>query len=144
MEIEINEKKNNPLFKRTEVYFTVVHPNEATPNRAIIQNELAEALNTKKDHVIIDRINSGFGIQKTKGYAKVYSSRNVAESIERKHQITRNLSSEPQAKKEKKESALEESPAEPPQEEPSTEKPKEESTEGDTAEQSQKEKEATE
>jgi small subunit ribosomal protein S24e len=126
MEIEINEKKNNPLFKRTEVYFTVVHPNEKTPNRAIIQSELAEALNTKKDNVIVDTINSGFGVQKTKGYAKVYSSRKIAETIERKHQLARNKASESSGKKDKEAKKTEEKPAEEPPKEPASEESSEE------------------
>jgi small subunit ribosomal protein S24e len=130
MEIEINEKKNNPLFKRTEVYFTVVHPNEATPNRAIIQSELADALNANKDHIIIDRIHSGFGVQKTKGYAKVYTSRTYAESIERKHQLERNKASSSQPKKGEKGPTAQKQPAEKSPEESSDESNKEGPSEG--------------
>ena len=39
MEIEINSKRNNPLLNRTEVYFTVKHSGEGTPNREIIRSE---------------------------------------------------------------------------------------------------------
>ncbi|MCK5346249.1 MAG: 30S ribosomal protein S24e [Candidatus Heimdallarchaeota archaeon] len=142
MEIEINEKKNNPLFKRTEVNFTVVHPNEGTPNRAIIQSELADALNTKRENIIIDSIKSGFGVQKTKGYAKVYTSRKIAESIERKHQLERNNPSGSSGKKEKDVKKTEEKPAEEPAGEPAVES-KEESKE-EAPEEKTKEKEAAE
>ena len=139
MEIEINEKKNNPLFKRTEVYFTVVHPNEGTPNRAIIQSELAEALNTKKDNIIIDTIDSGFGVQKTSGYAKVYSSQKIAESIERKHQLERNKISDSSTKKEKEIKKSNEKPDEEPAKKPA-EKSSEESEEEPKKENASEEK----
>lgn len=99
MEIEITNKKNNQLFKRTEVHFIIKHENQGTPNKAIMRNELAEALNAKKDQIIIDRVESSFGIQETKGYAKVYSSRKEAEDIERKHILKRNKVSESKPKK---------------------------------------------
>ena len=81
MEIEITDKKNNPFLKRTEVKFIISHINQSTPNQAIIRNELAQSLNAKKEHIIIDHIESHFGIQKTRGYAKVYTSRKEAESL---------------------------------------------------------------
>ena len=144
MEIEINEKKNNPLFKRTEVYFTVVHPNEATPNRAIIQSELADALNANKDHIIIDTLHSGFGVQKTKGYAKVYSSKKYAESLERKHQLQRNTTAASQGKKGSKEQKVEEKAAETPAEESSevaSEESAEESKESEASKEESKKEE---
>jgi ribosomal protein S24E len=99
MEIEITDKKTNPFFKRTEVHFVIKHDNQGTPNQAIIRNELAESLNVKKDTIIIDTIHSSYGLQHTKGYAKVYSSRKEAESIEREHILIRNKISEGKPKK---------------------------------------------
>jgi len=120
MELEINEKKNNPLFKRTEVYFTITHENEKTTNRKIIQNQLAEALNAKKEAIIVERIDSSFGLQQTKGYAKIYSSQKDAEAIERKHQLKRNKIS---GKSTKEETKTEEKIAEEKKEKPAEEKP---------------------
>jgi small subunit ribosomal protein S24e len=90
MEIEINTKKNNILLGRTEVYFTINHTGEKTPNREIIQTELADILNAKKSCIIIDNICSETGIQKSRGYAKVYSSIKKAQDIERIHIQKRN------------------------------------------------------
>jgi len=131
MEIEIDSKKNNPLLNRTEVHFTIQHEGEKTPNREIIRSELAEKLNAKKENIIINDIQSSSGIQKSIGYAKIYSSVKKAEEMERKHILKRNKIS---GKKEKKEGEKkpEEKPAsaeEPPKEEkPSEEPPKEEET----------------
>ena len=91
MEIEINEKKNNPYLKRTEVNFTITHENQKTPNRDVVRSELADSLNAKKENIIIERLDSGFGSRKTSGYAKIYSSRKDAEEMEYKYIIKRNV-----------------------------------------------------
>ena len=118
MEIEINEKKNNPLFNRTEVHFTINHEGEGTPNREIIRSEIADKLNVKKENIIINNIYSSFGVQKSKGYAKIYTNPKKAESIERKYILKRNKVDGKEKKKEedKKESSTV-SKEEPPKEE---------------------------
>ncbi len=112
--MEIDSKKNNPLFDRTEVHFTIQHEGEKTPNREIIRSELAEKLNAKKENIIINDIQSSSGIQKSTGYAKIYSSVKKAEEMERKHILKRNKIS---GKKEKKEGEKAETAEEPPKEE---------------------------
>ncbi|MCJ7570973.1 MAG: 30S ribosomal protein S24e [Candidatus Thermoplasmatota archaeon] len=109
MEIEIDSKKNNPLLKRTEVYFTVKHTGEGTPNREIIRNELAEKLNSKKENVVVNIMKPGFGIQETTGYAKVYSSLESSKGLEREHILKRNKLGE--TKKDKKEAKTSEASA---------------------------------
>jgi small subunit ribosomal protein S24e len=120
MEIEIDSKINNPLFNRTEVHFTIQHEGEKTPNREIIRSELAEKLNAKKEDIIINDIQSSSGIQRSIGYAKIYSSMKKAGEMERKHILKRNKIS---GKKEKKEGEKTENREKPPKEE---EKPAEE------------------
>ena len=138
MEVEIDSKKNNPLLNRTEVHFSIQHEGEKTPNRELIRNELAEKLNAKKENIIINYIQSSTGIQKSIGYAKVYSSVKNAEEMERKYILKRNKIS---GKKEKKEEEKkpEDKPArveEPPKEEKSSkEPPKEEKKQTEEKEQ---------
>ncbi len=108
MEIEIDSKKNNPLLKRTEVYFTVKHTGEKTPNREIIRSELADKLNSKKENVVLNVMKPGFGINETTGYAKIYSSLNNLKSLEKKHILKRNKLIE--VKKDKKETKTSEKP----------------------------------
>ena len=110
MEIEITDKKNNPFLKRTEVQFIISHENQKTPNQVIIKNELANSLNTNKENIIIDHLRSNYGIQKTYGYAKIYSSRKEAETIEQKYILKRNKMVGKKA--EKKEESTEETPTE--------------------------------
>jgi small subunit ribosomal protein S24e len=125
MDIEINEKKNNPLFNRTEVHFTINHEGEGTPNREIIRSEIADKLNVKKENIIINNITSSFGIQKSRGYAKIYTNPKKAEDLERKYILKRNQIIQKGKKKDedKKEPAKETTTIEPPKEEDkSTEK----------------------
>ena len=116
MEIEINEKKNNPLFNRTEVHFTIIHEGEGTPNREIIRSEIADKLNVKKENIIINNINSSFGIQKSRGYAKIYTNPKNAENLERKYILKRNQATQKVKKKDedKKQPIKEESKIEDP------------------------------
>ncbi len=106
MEIELDSKKNNPLLKRTEVYFTVKHEGEKTPNREIIRSELADKLNSKKENVIINILKSSFGKHETTGYAKIYSSIESIKGLERNYILKRNKIGE--TKKDKKEAKISE------------------------------------
>jgi len=130
MEIEIDSKKNNPLLNRTEIYFTIKHLGEKTPNREIIRAELADKLNMKKEEVIVDSVHTTFGIQEITGYAKVYSSHDKLKGLEREHILVRNKLMQAK-KKEKEEKVKAAKPAEgakeeakPAKEEPKTEAPK--------------------
>jgi small subunit ribosomal protein S24e len=90
MEVQIDSKKNNPLLNRTEVYFTVKHLGEKTPNREIVRNELAEKLNSKKENIVVNFIKPSFGTNETTGYAKIYSSLQKAKELEATHILARN------------------------------------------------------
>jgi small subunit ribosomal protein S24e len=99
MELEIDSKKNNPLINRTEVHFTIHHKGESTPNREIVRSELAEKLNVKKEDVVVDNIRTSFGVQRIKGYAKIYNTVENAKGWERSHILERNKLIEKKAKK---------------------------------------------
>jgi len=90
MDIEIQSKTNNPLFKRTEVYFTIHHDGEGTPKREFIKSELAQKLNAKKENIMINYMKSSFGSTTTEGYAKVYKSLEEAKKGENDYILVRN------------------------------------------------------
>lgn len=90
MEIELIEKKDQPLLSRIEVRFKIKHPNESTPKRDEIRGVLAEQLTVKKGTIIIDSMKSDFGRSETIGFAKLYQSEDKAKAIERKHILVRN------------------------------------------------------
>ena len=123
MEMEIDSKKNNPLLNRTEVHFTIQHEGEKTPNREIVRSELAEKLNAKKENIIINDIQSSSGIQKSIGYAKIYSSVKKAEETERKYILKRNKINVKKEKKEGEKTEISEEPAKE-EEKPAEEKEK--------------------
>ena len=137
MEIEIDLKKDNSLLNRTEIKFTVKHQGEKTPNREIIRSELAEKINAKKENIIIDHIDTVFGIQESYGYAKIYNPAKFAEEIERKHILKRNKIA---TKKDKKEGGKEEKQPMATEEKPKVqEKPAEEKSPPKQDEKQQKE-----
>ncbi len=102
MELEIVGKRENPLLKRTEVQFRVAHPNEQTPKRGDLRQQLALALHATRDIVIVDSLKSEFGRSASHGYAKVYKSKEDALKVERKHILVRNglIAAEVKEKKE--------------------------------------------
>ncbi len=90
MKMEIVSKRENALYARTEVRFTVDHDREATPGRNAAAEEVAKQLKTKRDCVVIDELVSDYGIGKSKGYAKVYNSKKDALEFESPYLLKRN------------------------------------------------------
>lgn len=132
----------NVLLQRTELRFTAVHPKEKTPSRDALRAELAKAMKTQKDNVILDWMRSMYGTYRSVGYAKIYKSKDVALRTERKPILVRNgllareikeekpkAGAPPKKAPEKKEAPKPaekkaEAPAKPPKEgKPHTEKP---------------------
>jgi len=90
MKIEITEKKENPLQKRTEVRFRVDHSGEATPTRKAVVDELSKILKAKKDTVVLNNLDTTYGRGISKGYAKSYESKEAALEFEREYLLKRN------------------------------------------------------
>ena len=99
MQLEVLQRKENPLLKRVEVTFKATHKAEPTPTRDALRAFLAKELNATKDIVVIDYQASTFGRYETVGEAKVYKSKEEALAVERKHILVRNKLIEPQIKK---------------------------------------------
>jgi small subunit ribosomal protein S24e len=115
MQLEVLQKKENPLLKRVEVTFKAIHKAEPTPTRDALRAFLAKELNATKDIVVIDSQASTFGRYETLGEAKVYKSKEQALAVERKHILVRNKLIAPEVKA--KEAAPKPAPA------PKAEKP---------------------
>ncbi|MDR1691172.1 MAG: 30S ribosomal protein S24e [Candidatus Methanoplasma sp.] len=90
MKIEITNQKENPLQKRKEVYFTIDHVGETTPGRNAVAEDIAKKMKSKRDCVVVDNIESVYGIGKSKGYAKVYDDKASALSFENGYLLKRN------------------------------------------------------
>jgi len=111
MEIEIIEKQEQPLLKRTEIKYRAIHPKESTPNRDAVRDELAKLLKAKKGAIVIDHQESQFGKSETIGYAKIYEKPETVKEVEREHILKRNKLLDTGEKK-KEEKKAEEKPAE--------------------------------
>lgn len=82
MDIEIVNKHQNALLKRTDVNFKVIHPKEKTPQRSVIRDKLAGIVGSPREGVIIGYMRSTFGTSATEGFAKCYASADDAKKME--------------------------------------------------------------
>jgi small subunit ribosomal protein S24e len=89
MKIEITEKKENLLQERTEVRFTVDHTGEATPTRKAVIDEITKMTKAKKGTVVINNIDTQYGRGISKGYVKIYKSKDAALKLEREYLLKR-------------------------------------------------------
>jgi small subunit ribosomal protein S24e len=99
MEIEVLHRKDNKLLDRTEISFRIYHPDEQTPEREKVREQIAALARTGKETVIIDHLRAEFGKQETTGYAKVYKTKEKALEVEREHILMRNKLIEAEKKK---------------------------------------------
>jgi len=102
METEIISKRENPLFGRIEIEFRAIHSKEPTPTSETLRQEIAKIIKAAKENVIIDYARSEFGRAATRGYAKIYKSKEDAMRLERKHILVRNQLLKAEKKEEKK------------------------------------------
>lgn len=122
MKIEIISKKENALFKRTEIEFKILD-SPVTPSRTEVKNLLLASTKAKEELLIIKKINSFFGREMSTGTAYIYSDKKDLEKIEQKYIVKRNTAKLKEAEKE------ESAPAEPAAEAPASEEAVEESEE---------------
>ena len=98
MKMEINEKKENVILKRTEVRFTIDHKGESTPSKGAVVDELAKKLDAKRDAIVLNNIDTVYGSGLSKGYAKVYVTKEDAQAIELEYILKRNGIQKPEYK----------------------------------------------
>jgi ribosomal protein S24E len=136
MKVEIIEKAENPLFKRTEVKFKTDHAGGPTPKRLDVRAQLATQLGVAEELVVIEKLASTHGHQVASGIARAYSSREQLEGFEPKFLLQRGLPKEskpevdkPPEKPEKPKAEKPHEKIEKPKQEKPPEKPKEEKAE---------------
>lgn len=96
MKMEITQKRENALLKRTEVRFTIDHRGEATPARGAVVDEIARQTKASRDVVVLNNIDTVYGGGMSKGYAKVYASRDAAFEFESDYILKRNGIAKPE------------------------------------------------
>ena len=90
MDVKITQQKDNALMGRKDVRFTVQHAGETTPNRSQVRQLVASEMGTKTENVVIERMSSEYGIGRSSGTARAYTSADAARKQERVHLLKRN------------------------------------------------------
>ena len=101
MEIEIVEKKDNPLFQRVEIKFRADHSGEPTPKRLDVRAKLAVQLGVPEELVLIEKLASTYGKQVASGIARAYRSKDQLEEVEPKYLLRRGMLKEAKPELEK-------------------------------------------
>ena len=90
MEINVNEKIENPLLNRTEIQFDCTYQGEATPTVLDVKNRLVATLNVDKNLLVVHNLKPSYGEGKANGYAKLYDTEENLAKIERDHVVEKN------------------------------------------------------
>jgi small subunit ribosomal protein S24e len=90
MELTITAKKENPLLKRKEIEFTVVHTQGKTPGRLDIKRSIASELQVSDKLVFVKKMKTMTGTSTAVGVANTYESEAQAELIEPDYILKRN------------------------------------------------------
>jgi small subunit ribosomal protein S24e len=90
MELKIVSNKENALMGRKEIVFTLQHEGETTPSRVQVRQLLAGEVGSKTENVVIDSMESEYGLGRTHGTARAYRSADDARKTERTHLLKRN------------------------------------------------------
>lgn len=126
MEIDILEKKDNPLLRRTEIIADISFE-AATPSRQVMKEAISKKLNASPELIIIRNIYPFFGDKKAEVVVHIYNKKEDVEKIESNVYIQRMLGKKKEEKKEEK--PVEEKPAEEKKEAKAEEKKPKESKE---------------
>ena len=70
--MDVSERHKNPLLKRDEVEVVVDHEGKPTPSRHDLIKEMATKLHAKENMIIINKIHTGKGLNKSKVSAFIY------------------------------------------------------------------------
>lgn len=89
MDIKVVKDKKNSLLNRRELDFVVKYEG-STPSRSDVRNKLAAMLNAPLDLLVIQRIKTEYGMQESKGYAKLYEDADRMKQVEQAHVLKRN------------------------------------------------------
>jgi small subunit ribosomal protein S24e len=94
MELKILSQKENPLLKRKEVKFTVIHTEGKTPARLDIKRSIASQLQVSDKLVFVKRMHTKTGTNTAIGEANAYQTDAQAKLIEPAYILKRNLPAE--------------------------------------------------
>ena len=99
MDLKITQNKENQLMARKDITFQLVHAGETTPSRTQVRQLVAAEVGTKTENVVIESMETEYGIGRTHGVARAYKSPDEARKTERTHFLKRNALYVEKAKK---------------------------------------------
>lgn len=89
VEMYVLEEKYNPLIKRLEITGLIYHIGKGTPARRTVREVIAKTYNKLIDTIYIRKLESEFGIGRTRALIHIYDSVERALAFEPKHIIQR-------------------------------------------------------
>ena len=99
MDLKITQNKDNQLMGRKDIAFQLGHAGETTPSRTQVRQLVAAEVGTKTENVVIESMQTEYGLGRTHGVARAYKSPEEARKTERTHLLKRNALYVEKAKK---------------------------------------------
>ncbi len=99
MDLKITQNKENQLMGRKDIAFQLGHAGETTPSRTQVRQLVAAEVGTKTENVVIESMETEYGLGRTHGVARAYKSPEEARKTERVHFLKRNALYVEKAKK---------------------------------------------
>jgi len=97
--MKILNKTEMPLLSRTSFQIIIEHPQKPTPSKSQIQKEIVQELQAKENLIVIKKIETKFGQEKSKITAYVYKTEKDLQDIEIKKKRKKKDAKEKEAKK---------------------------------------------
>ncbi|ORD97947.1 RS24B [Hepatospora eriocheir] len=92
--LKITKSFTNQVLNRKELCMEITHSNQATPNKAVIVDELSVNYSIPKNQIYVFKMKTEFGIQRSKALAHLYNSEESLREIEKQYVIKRTFNEE--------------------------------------------------
>jgi len=93
MKVEIIKDEKNVLLDRRDIVCNVISEG-TTASRENVKNMLVALLDAKPELMILDRMNTQYGTQDIRGYARLYNDQQQLRAIEPDYMVARNATKE--------------------------------------------------
>ncbi len=90
MDINVINRKENPLLNRIEIEFECEYPEEGTPKLLDVKHKLVAMEDSSNDLLVVDTMKPSYGVSKAEGFAKIYDSVEKLNEIEPAAVISKN------------------------------------------------------
>lgn len=90
MEIDIIERKENPMLYREELRVEILHQGEGTPPREAVRERLAAKLDRDMNVIVVRDLDTKFGTTCTVGDVRCYEDASYTFEIEKNHMLEKN------------------------------------------------------